>query len=618
MEIRSGTGYTSYEVPFRKTYADGKWSYVSMQIPIPDVKLTVRNPNYDLIQAIVFLALTEEALTGVDNGGTFEETGRIVRPQDFYISFSPSLTDRIVKSTVTTDIKPQIVKLFQKYTIYQFLNIITGEDFTNVTVDNDLIKAVQDNLINIPVYAEAGFSNDSDSTLDNYFIRNKIITRFNFDRAYLDNPTLKPFILKATTDALQISFKCKNLKRIKFSVYSSPTNSFDFINDTPIKQVSLDVNRQTDPVFSITMASIGSPAFNNLTAFKTEVELDAVINSRKYFAVKITSVVVSSGIEKIESDFAEFFGLNKDTDTTKKVSLTYNVPTPSVATYIESLNFPKPPYFLNLVNNSRKFFFKIVVKTTGAIDPKNPAGISGFLIKYINNASTSSNTIRYYPLTSESVNLEVDGFVPRGTSEAWYYYSVTDFFKRPASPENTFKLDMPYANAIYVYAVDKYYYTSNSPLKLPNTVRYDLSNYFAQASNGFLGFDGKNQLTFNYKFLERIPRVTLPFKIEYTDALQAQTSPPAGAVWTTVPDTYTLSINHVYGNMLDHKALSVGVYKPGQPIPLANINLAYLFTRFTKGSKQGLWIRVTLLETYSTDKTLPYTGTTLALIKRTF
>jgi hypothetical protein len=621
MEFRSGTSYTSCEVKFFKKKVGKKSYYVTMQFPIPNATLLVRNPNFDIIQSIVFLALNRDALAGVDNEGVYEDTEKTPRAQDRYVSFVPNKRNPIIKNAISTDIKPHIIRLFQKYTIYEFLLEISGQDYSSVTDDNILIQAVQDNFQNIPIFAEAGFNNDSDSTLDGYFIRRAIATRFSFDKAYLDNPSLKPFTLKATTTALTINFSCKNLRKIIFDVYASPTGTFDYTK-TPLKRIVFDVTGLVNPTYSINLSSLNKAQFNDFTEFKKDADLLQVINSRKWFSVKIRSIFVSSGIEKVEIQFKDFFNLDKDTDTTKKVELTYNVPRPILATYIPAIPFDKQPYFLNLVNNSRKFFFRIEIPNAGVFDPKAPAGISGFLIRYVNTPSTNSNTLRYFSLDHPDVKLEVDGFVPSGSTTAYYYYSITDFFKRPASPENTFKLDVPFAAQMYVYLVDKYYYTSNSPLSLENVVQYNLVNYLTSTTFGrFILIDSSNNntiLTFNDSAFQRTPRHNLTFILETTAAKESEVSPPVGAVWKAEPQQYSVSFNHGYGNSLDYTALAVGVYKKGSSVPETSINLNYLFTRFSRGSKEGLWIRFKLVTSYTTTQTLPYTGTILGLYKRTF
>jgi hypothetical protein len=614
MELRSGTKFTSCVVNFKKPEANGKTSIISMQIPIPNVKLLVKNPNYELVDAIVYLALTQEALAGVDNGGVFDQIGRVTRPEDFYVSFSPNKSSPIIKRTITISVNDKIVQLFEKYTIYQFLEIMTGSSYSDVTNNNELIQLVQDNLKLLELYGEAGFNNDSDSTNDGYFIRNKLITRFSFDKSYLDNPSLGAITVTANKDSIYIKFKEDGLRTIKLSIFAGPTASFNYATDTPIKTVSLTVAGKTNYNYTVPLSDLTAAAFNDLSASATEATLNAIINSRKYIAVRITSVVVSAGIEKLPNEFKEFFGVDPNTGTTKVVMLKYNVPAPILATFTES-TITKPPYFLDLVANARKFYFLIKLPASKGFDPKSPAGISGILIKYVNNPGTSTvgiNTLRYFPLSSSQVNLEREGQVPSGKTDVEYYYSITDYFKRPASSYNSYKLDVPYASKIEVYLVDNYYYTSNAPLNLPNTGVQNLVNYFNQPSNGFFKFSGLTRLIFNFNFLQKIPRHTLSFKLFYTPAKSSDTAPPTGVTWSFW-GSYTFSVLHNYGTMINYKAIAAKLYTLGGTEALSDINLAAMFANTIDG--QGFWIKFELIP-YTSSEKLPYTGSVLGVIKQ--
>jgi hypothetical protein len=612
MEIRSGTVFKSCEVEFTKTAS----SKIKTQIPIPQVKLTVKNPNYEIVDALVYLAFSEDALRGVDNGGNFDQIGRTVGLNDRYISFSPMAGSPIIKRTVTIDVYEQIVRLFEKYTIYEFLELTTGESYTGITDNNILIQALQDNLRNLELYAEAGFNNDSDSVLDGYFIRSKIVTRFSFDRAYLDNPSLSGFTFTTDKDSIDIRLKCSGLRKVRFSVYASSTNSFDYANDAPIKRYDFNVTLLNNPNLSIPLAELSGDIFTQINEFKTEAELNQIINSRKYIAVRITSVILSAGIEKEASDFSEFFRINPDTDTTKVQTLVYNIPAPTLATFVQPIIFPKPPYFVNLNNNTRKFFFRIQVNNPGPLgDGRSPpSGLSGFLIKYINNSTTASNTLRYFSFDNPLVNLETPAFIPKGANYAWYYYSITDFFKLNSSTNKPFNLDVPSATRVEVYLVDKYYYTSNTPVKLPNVSQINLVNYL----NSFLKFSAITQIKFDFAVFQSLPRLSLSFIIKYTKVKVAtETSPPSGAVYKTYggdnPIVFVVENPQNYGTTIDYTARVGRVYLKGSSAPLAFINVADLWAGASDG--QGYWFRFELYSNYSTDKALPYTGTVLGVVK---
>lgn len=613
MEVRSGKLYKSCEVQFTKTAG----SKLVTQIPIPQVQLTVKNPNYEIVDALVYLAFSEDALRGVDNGGNFDQIGRTVGLTDRYISFSPMVGSPIIKRTVTIDVYEQIVRLFQKYTIYEFLELLTGESYDDIVDNNILIEAIHDNLRNLQLYAEAGFNNDSDSVLDGYFIRSKVVTRFIFDRAYLDNPTLGAFTFYADKDSIELRLRCAGLRKVRLSVYTSATGSFDYTTDVPIKNYDFDVTLKTNPSLSIPLTQISANLFTQINEFKTEAELNEIINSRKYVAVRITSVILSAGIEKTAAQFSEFFGINPDTDTTKAVKLSYNVPAPTLATFVQALQFPKPPYFVNLNNNTRKFFFRIQVYNPGPLgDGKSPpSGLSGFLVKYIDNANTASNTLRYFSFDSPLVNLETPAFIPKGTSYALYYYSITDFFRSINSPNKPFNLDVPHANRVEVYLVDNYYYTSNTPVTLPNVGRINLNFYLSN----FLKFSSLTQIKFNFAVFQKLPRVSLAFIIKYTKVVDAlEKAPPANAVYSTLggdnPFVFYVDNPQNIGTVTDYEAVVGRVYQKGSATPLTLINVASLFSNVKPG--QGYWFVFQLVNSYSTENTLPYTGGILARIRQ--
>jgi hypothetical protein len=508
----------------------------------------------------------------------------------------------------------QIVKLFQKYTIYEFLKLTTGESYAEVTDNNILIQAVQNNLSNLQLYAEAGFNNDSDSVLDGYFIRSKVITRFVFDRAYLNNPTLGAFTFTADKDAIDLKLKCSGLRKVRVSVYTSATGLFNYNTDVPIKKYDFDVTSLTDPSLSIPLTQLSANLFTQINEFKTEAALNQIINSRKHVAVRITSVILSAGIEKTAAQFTEFFKINPNTDTTKVVTLTYNIPTPTLATFIETLppQMEKPPYFVNLNNNTRKFFFRIQVNNPSPLgdgrDP--PSGLSGFLIKYVTDSKTASNTLRYFSFDNPAVRLETQAFIPKGKSYAWYYYSITDSFKLINSTNKPLTLDVPSANKVEVYLVDKYYYTSNTPLVLPNVKQINLANYL----NNVFKFSNLTQLKFTFDAIRTLPRVSLTFIIKYTPMkVPTENSPPAGAKYTTFPAVFVLDNPQNYGTVIDYKALVARIYLKDTNEGLTFINLSSLFGNTLVN--QGYWLRFEVVNRYPTTKTLPYTGGVLALIR---
>lgn len=618
MELRSGNFFDSRVISFKKIKTGATWSYLNTELPIPQVKLLVTNPNYEIVDSIVFLAFTEEALAGVDNGGNFDQTERQASPEDYYISFSPEKNTPIIKRTVVLELYDDIVRLFQKYTIYELLEIITGADYTAITNDSQLITILQANLSNLRLWAEAGFNNDADSTDDGYFIRNKIAARFVFDKAYLGNPKLKDIVVNTDTDSINITVNGEALRSISFNIYAGTNTTFDYETETPVKSYTVDISKKVNPVISIPITSIPAPRYNNLADFTTNRALDEIINSRKVFAVKVTKVVVSSGIEKLESTFLNFFKINPALATTKVKVFEYNIPAPTLATFITATNFPKPAYFLNLLSNCRVFYFRIEQPVTGPFNPAMPSGIKGILLKYLNDKTTvtDENSMRFYALTdTDHVSLVLPGFIPTGTSTVYYYYRVIDFYKEPSSAFPAFQLDIPFPKSrIVVYTVNNYYYPSASPLVL-TTTKYDVTNYFNLPGNAFLKIDNAYRLQYASKFLLKTPRLNLRFKIEYATAkVVTEAAPPANTVWKLFPGTYKFVYEHGYAAIVKPDNTAVLVQSDGENPSGANINLTSAFSNVK--AKQAVWFRFVLVEGYKTDKEKPYSGTTLAVLKK--
>jgi hypothetical protein len=387
MEIRSGSKFVSKFVNFRWKFANGIWSYITMQIPIPDVKLYVKNPNYDIMDSIVYLALDPDALAGVDNGGNFDQTTRQATGSDYYISFSPEKSTPVLKNTITLPLYDEIVRLFQRYTINQFLLLITGKSYSEVTDSNTLVTLIQDNFHNLNLYAEAGFNNDSDSTADGYFIRNRLVTRFTFDKSYLDNPTLKSLNLRRDNSFIYLDIGCESLQSVTFNLYAGPDEIFDFDDtDELINTYTVNLANQTNPTVKIPITNIKAPAYNDLKAFQTYKTLNDLTFGRKSVAVEITKVRVSAGIDVFDSQFVERFNINPA--ALRKISTSNtNIPTPFLATYDVATTLTKQPYLLDLQRNRRKFYVKIELPLLGA-DLNDPLNLSGFLVRYINNTAT--------------------------------------------------------------------------------------------------------------------------------------------------------------------------------------------------------------------------------------
>lgn len=622
MEIRSGTKYVSKFVNFKWKFAAGAWSYVRMQIPIPEVKLFVKNPNYDIMDSIVYLALSEDALAGVDNGGNFDQTTRQATGSDYYISFSPEKSTPVVKSTITLTLYDDIVRLFEKYTINQFLELMTGRRYTEVTTAAELVQLVQDNFSNLNLYAEAGFNNDSDSTADGYFIRSKLVTRFTFDKSYLDNPKLKSLGLRMDSTNIYLDLQCESLQSVTLDLYAGPDTSFTYSStDEFVKTYTIDLDNKTNPKLTIPVTDLGSPAFNALDNFKTGTELNNLIFGRKCIAVKITKVTVSSGLEVLEAKFAERFGINPNTDTTKTATFTTNIPTPTLSTFIGAVLPSKPPYFLDLNINRRKFYVRIEQPATGGFDERNPKDLIGFLIRYTDNSATASNAVRFYRFSNSNVNLMRDGYVVTGTSTVHYYYEIFDSFKFGGLTDPSFQLDIPYVPSIAIYLVDKYYNASTSPLVLNTIPQYNMSSYFATPTATAFIMQPSFMLSTTNNFLPFSDRFTLEFAAEYAPIVKkgaVTDPPPAGTskAWKPVNPgvTYRYLYDHAWGNIIDGGANTPTLVNVATNTVVAGVDCANIYKSALKG--QGYWIRLRLVEKYSTTKTRPYVNTILAIYSK--
>lgn len=610
MEIRSGTKFVAKMVNFKPSAGRS----VSMQIPIPDVKLFIKNPNYDIMDSIVYLALNEDALAGVDNGGNFDQVTRQATGDDYYISFSPAKSSPVIKSTVTLELYDQIVKLFEKYTIYQFLELMTGKSYSEITNSDTLITLVQDNFHNLNLYAEAGFNNDSDSTADGYFIRNKLVTRFTFDKSYLDNPTLKSLNLRRDNINIYLDIGCESLQSVTFNLYAGPDTAFDFNSTSEfIAKYTINLGNQTNPTVKIPISNIKEPAYNALTAFQTDTQLNRLIFGRKCIAVKITEVKVAAGNNILASQFLERFGTNP-TALQKTSTFTTNIPTPALATIVDPGAPLKQPYFLDLSLNRRKLYVKITQPRGGA-DPQNPSGLSGFLVKYIKNPNTATNAVRFFSFNNRQVTLmNGAGVLTSGTNTIEYYYEISDYFKSGGGNGSSFTLDIPYANQIQIYLVDNYYNVSSVPLKLAPPV-YNTTNYFTTGGTAFI-IGAKNfVLEQTNNFLPRNPRHTLRFTVQSSPIAKGQQAPNSSNVWTAVNGgaIYTYAYEHLLGYALDWTAAPVRLYDKDNNA-LSGVTLLSLFNKINPG--QGYWIRLLLVDTYSTNLQKPNTGNLLGLYKK--
>jgi hypothetical protein len=615
MEIRSGTKYVAKSVKFKAVNGTS----VTMQIPIPEVKLFVKNPNYDILDSIVYLALDEGALADADNGGNFDQVTKQAKPADFYISFSPEKSTAVIKSTLTLTLYDQIVSLFEKYTIYQFLELLTGKPYTEITNANILMQLVQDNFINLNLYAEAGFNNDSDSTEDGYFIRNKLVTRFTFDKSYLDNPKLKSFVLRTDSTNIYIDLQCESLQSITFDLYAGPDTSFNYVTKAEfIKTYTIDLDNKTNPKLTIPVTDLGSPLFNYLDNFKTNAELTNLIFGRKSIGVKITKVKVSTGLDVLEANFADRFEINPDIATTKTTTFTTNIPTPTLSTFVGAGVPAKPPYFLDLNTNRRKFYVRIEQPGNDGFDEKNPKDIVGFLIRYTDNPATASNAIRFYKLNNSNVSLMRDGYIVSGTSTVHYYYEILDSFKYSGLFDPSFELDIPYAPRIDIYLVDKYYNVSTTPLTLNPVEQYNMSSYFATPTSTAFLMQASFMLATTNNFLPFNNRFTLEFAAEYASIVKksnvVQPAPPlASNLWKQVNPgiTYRYIYNHAWGSIIDGGSNTPVLINTATGTAVAGVDCANIFRPASYG--QGYWIRLRLIEKYPTTKTLPYVNTILAI-----
>ena len=615
MEIRSGSKFVSKFVNFRWKFANGVWSYITMQIPIPDVKLYVKNPNYDIMDSIVYLAIDEDALAGVDNGGNFDQTTRQATGSDYYISFSPEKSTPILKNTITLPLYDEIVRLFQRYTINEFLEKITGKSYSEETNSNTLVTLIQDNFHNLNLYAEAGFNNDSDSTADGYFIRNSLVTRFTFDKSYLDNPTLKSLNLRRDNSYIYLDIGCESLQSVTFNLYAGPDEIFDFDDtDELINTYTVNLANQKNPTVKIPITNIKAPAYNDLKAFQTYTELNNLTFGRKSVAVEITKVRVSAGIDVLDSQFLERFGTNPT--TLRKISTsTTNIPSPFLATYDVATTLTKQPYLLDLQRNARKFYLKIELPLRGA-DLNDPLNLSGFLVRYINNTNTATNAMRFFSFKNSQVSLlNGRGQFNSGEEYIRYYYEIYDFFKAGGANGSSFTLDIPYAAQIQIYLVDNFYNVSTEPLILKPPI-YNTTGYFGGLGAGFT-FGGSYNLAPVGGFIIRNPRHTLQFIVQYHPAKPPKDNEKTPAVnsklWATVPGgvVYTYSYTHFLGNILEPMKAGATLYANSAPV--TGIDFSRIFIPAKYG--QGYWLRLVLLDKYPTTLQKPNTGNILAVYR---
>jgi hypothetical protein len=617
MEIRSGTGYRSKYVNFKKKLeSPGKWSILRTQIPVPDIKLFVKNPNYDILDVLVYLALDESALAGVDNGGNFEVISRQAANTDLYISFSPDPSTVIRKSTVTLALYDEIVRLFEKYTIYNLLELMTGKSYSEEDDDDVLISLLRSNFHNLNLYAEAGFNNDSNSTKDGYFIRNKLVTRLTFDPDYLDNPSLKKIVLRPTSSAVNVDVECANLQSITFNLYAGPDTNFDYTtSDELIKTYTVNVEGDRNPTISIPLSDIKVPDFNGLDSFLTEDQVNAILYKRKCISVKVTAVKVAYGTTKLEKDFNTFFGINASTDTTKTVSFSSNVPAPLNMTFFENLPTGRPPYFLDLVSNSRKFYLRVDLPATAAPYPDSPANYLGFLIKYNVTVSNATRALRFFSFDSSFVTRVTPPLVPKGSDKLNYYYEISDPFVLPASAQTSFRLDIPYASTYEIFLVDNFYNISSAPLNVSQGSPYDIQNYFTPGNTAAFIM----QTTFNLQpennFIKGTTRLSLQFTAEYTPRKVGETAPSGTAKWTALNGgmKYRYLYKHTYENIQNSKAGGITLLDSTNKV-LTGIDCSSIFKSALKG--QGYWIRLVLSPSYTTTKTLPYVNSVLGIFSK--
>lgn len=574
----------------------GKAGTYDIQIPMPEVMLNVRNPNFEIIDASLYLAIDQDEFDDIDEEN---DIGKITGK---YVVQKVGLTDSPILSNKTTmSLNNLFVKLFQKYTIQAFLEKLTGEVISNDITAPAAAALLRSNLQNLNIYAECSFQNTLENNTEAFFLRNKIVSNVQFDPRYLDNPDITGFRLTFAGDVIKINLDYKSLKLIKLSVYAGETEDFVLDSDSLVKQFTFDagpvkvnnkmVNRAS--LMLVPTSSLPIPGFNKATEFLTNSALDTIINSRKYVAVRIDSVTTTAPTEITNP--ATFFKIN----LTSKLALPKGAPKPNHATPLTIAS----PYVLNLLRGSRQiyvYYNEVGVSSDAAITvlPKN---IKGILIKYINTPQTATNTTRFYPLSSLT---KIAGQYSSTTKVVTHYLQINDSFKVPSSTENTYKLDVPYAKTMAIYTVDNYYQVGLVPLVFtesgsnPTMYKFNLSDYLAPALKVV-----NDRLEFIRGFIKGKDKATFSFGLEY--AISPTTAVNYSALDTlkwfpfqvgkSAP-TYRLVYNHGLEPIVDDNtaiavlADSSSVALPGGTISTINYksnNTTYVFRAYLISTLSG-------------------------------
>lgn len=513
MFTTSGPKVQSYIVAFNRRGAPG---VCNLQIPIPWVTLVVKNPNFEIKDATLYLALDDSEFEDT----TEDNDSSTIRGKYVKQKIAVVVKDQIARK-VTVNLNELIVSLFRKYTVEAFLELLTGEPIANGISASEATILLRRNLSNLTVYAEASFANTLENSTEGFLLRNKIISDFVFDPRYLDNPEMTLFKGALNSTQIDLTLKYKSLKKIQLDVYASSKEGFDPDSSTFVKTINIDATAATARSYSVPLSIFPAPAFNADTALKSLTSVISTINSRKYIVLRISKVVTTANVTI--NNPATYFKI----DLTKRFTLPSVAPKPNHATSLKT-SFP---YVLNLVSNHRAFYlyYNEVGTNLDADLSVMPRNIKGFVLVYINDSGTTSNTQRFYPISDVE---KVAGQYSSTTKVVTHYLRITDFFKDMKSTYNTYKINVPYAGEIRIYPVDNYYQVGNTPLTFSDKAmyKYDLTNYLSDAFK----VNGHN-LVFNKEFIRGKSKALFNFDLQYA------ISP--SAVYTKIA-TYRISYNH--------------------------------------------------------------------------
>ena len=591
--ISSGPKVLSSFVKFPLRGGSGTYD---MQIPMPEVTLNVRNPNFELIDASLYLAIDEGEFDDIDEENDIGKiTGRYV-VHKVGVSSAPILARK-----TTMQLNSLFVQLFQKYSIQAFLEKLTGEVVSNDITFNAAYSLLRSNLRNLDIYAEVAFQNTLQNNTESFFLRNKIVSNLKFDPRYLDNPDITSFRLTFAGDVIKVNLDYKSLKLVKLRVYAGETEDFALDATSFVREYAFDATSKkvgTEQVngaslMNIETSSLPVPGFNTATAFLTNAALDTIINSRKYAAVTVSSVTSTAG-EEITNP-AAFFEVN----LTGKLTLPRGAPKPNHATPLTTAS----PYVLNLLRGSRQIhiYYNEVGSVLDAAVTVLPKNIKGVLIKYVNTPATASNTTRFYPLSALT---KIAGTYSDTTKVVTHYLQINDNFNLKSSPENTYKLNVPYAQTIQIFTVDNYYQVGVTPLVFtesgssPTMYKFSLVDYLAGALKVV-----NDTLVFNRSFIKGRDKATFSFGLEFAISPTAKVNYQnlQSLRWFPfkvgqVTPTYRLVYNHGLEAIIDDTtaiaslADSKGIGVPAGTISTINYkfnNTTYVFRAYLISTVTG-------------------------------